>query len=195
MGRDLTERGRRRRRQLLEEAARRFAARGYHATSVAEIVEALGVGKGVFYWYFDSKEQLFVELLRDAQRELRRAQQAAFRDETDPLERIAAGMRASMRWFDAHRDLVGLFAQAATSDRFRPVLAEGQQIAVADIVRHLKDAIATGRVRDMEPEVLAHSILAVWSELARRFVLEGSRDPEEVADAAVAFVMGGLRGT
>ncbi|MBW3557793.1 MAG: TetR/AcrR family transcriptional regulator, partial [Actinobacteria bacterium] len=35
-------------------AAHRFADHGYHPTSVAEIVQGMGVGKGVFYWYFSS---------------------------------------------------------------------------------------------------------------------------------------------
>jgi len=48
--RKLTARGRERRQQILDESARLFAERGYHPTSVAEIVESLGVGKGVFYW-------------------------------------------------------------------------------------------------------------------------------------------------
>ena len=52
-------------------AARRFAENGYHPTSVAEIVEGMGVGKGVFYWYFSSKEALLVEILREAQYDLR----------------------------------------------------------------------------------------------------------------------------
>jgi len=56
-------------------AAARFAERGYHPTSVAEIVRAIGVGKGVFYWYFSSKEELFLEILKEAQTDLRRRQQ------------------------------------------------------------------------------------------------------------------------
>ena len=66
MKRKLTTRGRARRQQILDEAARLFAERGYHPTSVAEIVDSLGVGKGVFYWYFESKEQLFLELMARA---------------------------------------------------------------------------------------------------------------------------------
>ncbi|MDQ1468483.1 MAG: TetR/AcrR family transcriptional regulator, cholesterol catabolism regulator, partial [Actinomycetota bacterium] len=31
-----------------------FAERGYHPTAVSDIVDSLGVGKGVFYWYFSS---------------------------------------------------------------------------------------------------------------------------------------------
>ena len=72
-------------------AASRFAEQGYHPTSVSEIVAGLGVGKGVFYWYFDSKEQLFLEILREAQTDLRRRQQQAIADEDDPIRRIELG--------------------------------------------------------------------------------------------------------
>ena len=72
-------------------AAQRFADNGYHPTSVAEIVEGLGVGKGVFYWYFDSKEALFLAILDDAQRDLRRRQGDAIREAGDPLERHRGG--------------------------------------------------------------------------------------------------------
>ena len=65
----------------MDYAARRFAENGYHPTSVAEIVQGMGVGKGVFYWYFSSKEELFAEILRDAQHDLRRRQQHSIGDE------------------------------------------------------------------------------------------------------------------
>jgi AcrR family transcriptional regulator len=51
MSRRLTPRGEQRRSELLAFATKRFAANGYHPTSVAELVDGLGVGKGVFYWY------------------------------------------------------------------------------------------------------------------------------------------------
>ena len=49
MNRRLTQRGKDRRRQLMDFAAHRFAENGYHPTSVAEIVQGMSVGKGVFY--------------------------------------------------------------------------------------------------------------------------------------------------
>ena len=88
MNRRLTQRGRERRRQLMDFATTRFAENGYHPTSVAEIVTGLGVGKGVFYWYFQSKEELFLEILREAQTDLRRSQQQAITDVDDPVRRI-----------------------------------------------------------------------------------------------------------
>ena len=47
--RKLTPRGRDRRQSLIAYATKRFAENGYHPTSVADIVDGVGVGKGVFY--------------------------------------------------------------------------------------------------------------------------------------------------
>jgi AcrR family transcriptional regulator len=159
---------------------------------VAEIVQGLGVGKGVFYWYFASKEELFGEILRDAQHQLRRRQEAAIVDEPDPVCRIELGIRASMAWFDENRDVVKLLQFASTEERFAPMLRRGQDVAVADTARHVKEGIVEGRIRDLDPFVLSHAVLGVTGHLAREFVHERSQPVDDVAEAAVAFCLEGL---
>ena len=192
MTRRLTQRGKERRRQLLDYAAARFAENGYHPTSVADIVQGLGVGKGVFYWYFDSKEQLFLEILRDAQHDLRRAQQQAIADEDDPVRRIELGIRASMRWSaDAPRRQP---AHPVRGHR-RAVLAairKGQEVAVADAMRHVSEGVDAGWSATPIRMMLAHAVLGVTAHLARVFIHEREEPADEVADAAVAFVLEGL---
>jgi len=192
MNRRLTQRGRERRQQLMDFAATRFAEQGYHPTSVAEIVQGLGVGKGVFYWYFSSKEELFFEILREAQQDLRRSQQQAIDGIDDPVRRIELGLKASMRWSSEHQELFNLFAFAATEERFAPALRKGQEIAVADAMRHVQDGMDRGEIRVGDPELYAYAILGVSSQLARRFVHERGDDWPDVADAAVAFCLEGL---
>ena len=89
--RQLTRRGQERRDKLLDFATARFAEKGFHPTSVSDIVDGVGVGKGVFYWYFESKDELLEEILRDSLRDLRSFQAAAIADAKDPLERLEAG--------------------------------------------------------------------------------------------------------
>jgi len=192
MRRKLTQRGRERRDQLITCAARLFAERGYHPTSVSDIVEALGVGKGVFYWYFSSKDELLSELLKSSNHSLRKRQQEAIGDETDPVRRIELGIRASLEWFQAHRDYFSIIAFAATDETFAPVLRRNREIAIADTIRHLKDGIVEGRIVDQDPEMLAHGIHGVVSELTRRYLIERSEPVERVADLAVAFCLRGL---
>jgi len=194
MSRKLTHRGRERRLQILREAARLFSERGYHSTSVADIVASLQVGKGVFYWYFPSKEELFVELLRSANQDLRRRQQSAIGEEPDPVRRIELGIRASMEWFHEHRSSFNLVRFAATEERFAPVVRHNREVAIADAVRHIKDGIVEGRIADQDPGVLAEAVVGVTERLAQAYLLERDEPVEEVADAAVAFCLRGLMG-
>jgi AcrR family transcriptional regulator len=192
--RRLTQRGKDRRRQLMDFAARRFAENGYHPTSVAEIVQGMGVGKGVFYWYFSSKEELFAEILKEAYTDLRRRQQQYVLESDDPVQRIEGGIRASLLWMAEHRHLIGLFQFAASEERFAPAMRRGQDVSVNDVVRHVREGIDTGRIRDVDPLVLTHAILGVTNHLARVFIFERDEPAEHVAELAIAFCRDGLLG-
>jgi AcrR family transcriptional regulator len=52
--------------RLLQAAVDLFAEKGYAATSVREIVAAAGVTKPVLYYYFQSKEGLYLEIMNRA---------------------------------------------------------------------------------------------------------------------------------
>ncbi|MEZ5208598.1 MAG: TetR/AcrR family transcriptional regulator [Acidimicrobiales bacterium] len=190
--RRLTQRGQQRRQQLMDYATERFAENGYHPTSVAEIVSGLGVGKGVFYWYFDSKDELFLEILKQSQRDLRRHQHAAIAETDDPVERIALGIRATLEWSSAHADLNRLVQFAATEERFLPALRRGREVAAGDAQRHVIEGIASGRLRDLDPAYIAHGIIGITAQLARVFLHEQDQPWEAVADAAVSMVLEGI---
>jgi TetR/AcrR family transcriptional repressor of qacA len=51
--------------RLFEAATERFGEDGYNETTMESIAEEAGVSKGTLYYYFDSKEELFLELFRD----------------------------------------------------------------------------------------------------------------------------------
>jgi AcrR family transcriptional regulator len=50
--------------RILEAAEERFALEGYDATGVAEICQEAGVSKGAFYHHFNSKQEVFLQLLQ-----------------------------------------------------------------------------------------------------------------------------------
>lgn len=192
MERRLTPRGQQRRDEIVAFATVRFAENGFHPTSVAEIVGGLGVGKGVFYWYFASKDELLAEILRTALRSLRTAQAEAVAGELDPLRRIELAIRAALRWSEQHRHLVTLIQFASTDDRFAPLVSLGEAVAVRDATAQVAAAVSSGRVRDADPEFVAHAVLGVTTHIAREFIHKRGRPADDVADATVAFVLDGL---
>lgn len=194
MRRKLTQRGKQRKRQLMDRATELFAEDGYDATSVADIVKSLGVGKGVFYWYFSSKEELLIEILKASHQDLRRRQQQAIVKQDDPVLRIEVGIRSSMQWFLEHRRFFALFQFAASDERFAGVLRNNAEVASSDAVRHIKDAIGDGRAADLDPEMMAHAVMGVIEALTRVYIFDRNEPAEPAADAAVAFCLSGLVG-
>lgn len=70
-----------RKRQLVEHAKQLFVTLGYHATTTEKIAQAAGVTEPVLYRHFDSKKQLFLEVLA----EIRQATLDRWRTETGKL--------------------------------------------------------------------------------------------------------------
>lgn len=194
MSRRLTPKGRQRRAQLLSYATKRFASDGFHPTSVADIVDGLGVGKGVFYWYFDSKEQLFIEVLRSAQIDLRRAQRDAIVGIEDPVERVEEGIRAGVIWMADNPELRRLFDFAKTEATFSKAMKAGQSVLVADAVQHLTVAVEEGRIPKRDPEALAHGILGVTNQLTMVYRDRAENEPAEIADLVVSICRSGFAG-
>jgi AcrR family transcriptional regulator len=52
-----------RRAQILEHAARLFGDKGYHDTSISDIINSAGIARGTFYLYFENKRGIFEELV------------------------------------------------------------------------------------------------------------------------------------
>ena len=55
---------------ILEAALQEFARHPYHAASLNNVIRTSGLSKGVVYYYFSSKEDLFLTLLQESIREL-----------------------------------------------------------------------------------------------------------------------------
>ncbi|MFW2380140.1 MAG: TetR/AcrR family transcriptional regulator [Acidimicrobiales bacterium] len=190
--RKLTSRGQERRDELVRVAIEKFSQQGYHPTSVAEIVDHLGVGKGVFYWYFASKEDLLQEILKDTLLDIRRHQQAAIRDEPNPLHRLELGIRASLEWLADHPDVMRLVDFARTEDTFAGELRRGREISAADTQRHLQEAMDEGLIEPGDVRAMAIAIRGITDEVSRVSADTGEPVP---ADSVVRMVIHGVLGT
>lgn len=78
------------RRLILARSAELFAERGYPRTTMAEIGEACGISKALFYHYYKSKEVLLYDMLASHLGHLAEAVAAAEAGEADPKRRLQA---------------------------------------------------------------------------------------------------------
>jgi AcrR family transcriptional regulator len=175
----------------MDAAAHAFATEGYHTTSVTAIVNSIGVGKGVFYWYFESKDGLMTAILVDGLRSMRQAQRDAIAGEHDPGRRIEQGIRSTLTWLSDHRDLFALMEFARSDERFAPIVRRGDDQLVADALPHVSAGVTAGLLRREDPVVLTTAIFGVTAHLARKMMLERDEDADTVAASVIAFCRDG----
>lgn len=86
-----------RRAHLIAAAARVLGDKGYERASLQEICAAAGILPGSLYYYFKSKEDLFIQVHAEGFRQLNEAVDRAVAAHTDPWKRLEAACTAHLR--------------------------------------------------------------------------------------------------
>jgi len=187
-----------RRQEILAAAKAVFAANGYHATTVADIAKAAGLSYGSIYWYYESKETLFHELMSAEAAALRshidHAVSAA-RSSPGPEAPFRAAVKATLEFYEGDRALVQLlFRDAyALGDAFEEHLSEINASFVADTERIVLHAQEQGAIVPGRPKMIAFAITALVGQLAhRRLRTDDGLSSGEAADFAVRVLLDGL---
>jgi AcrR family transcriptional regulator len=190
-----TDQGNERKQQLLDAAEVLFAEHGYARTRIADICAEAGVAKGLFYWYFPTKEALFAELVRSMRHQLRRAQGQAMAGVDDPVEQIVRGTEASVRFIAEHRRYFALIDVERSAPEVAAVLEDGSDVYANDVVRLVKAAQARGLVPDSDPDVVAVGVLGAVSSYSQA-LRNGRLDlpVDQLAEAVGVWVRRALTG-
>src|SRR5713101_426377 len=99
-----------RRPELTREAARLFAEKGFHGTSVGDLAAAMGVQKGSLYHHIASKQELLYETMREGAAAFHGALDAI--DERLPAtEKIRLALRAHLRIVAEQLEVATVFVQ------------------------------------------------------------------------------------
>jgi TetR/AcrR family transcriptional regulator, cholesterol catabolism regulator len=183
-----------RRNELTRQAARLFAEKGYHGTSIGDLAEAMGVQKGSLYAHIDSKADLLWEVARDGATAFQAALDTVS-DDASALERIRLALRAHLRVVGQQLDVATVFIREwrylegerreeflaerrRYEERFRALFREGRELG--ELRADLDDATAT---------LLALSA-ANWAYTWIR----PETDTDELADRFHEFLLDGMRG-
>ncbi len=140
-----------RREEILATATRMFAERGFPATDLQEVADALGVGKGTVYRYFSSKRELFLAAADRAMVLLSARVHEAAGQAEDPLGRIKRAIEAYLKFFDEQPQLIELLIQerAEFRDRKTPTYFEHRDANMDPWEALFRELIAAGRIRDI----------------------------------------------
>jgi TetR/AcrR family transcriptional regulator, cholesterol catabolism regulator len=183
-----------RRDQLTREAARLFAERGYHGTSMGDLAEALGVQKGSLYSLTGSKQQLLFETMRAGAAAFHAALDAV-PDDRAAVERVRLALRGHLRVVAEQIDVATVFTREwryLEGDEREQILAERRRYE--ERWRTLfREGVESGGLR-VDLDVGAAALLVLSAANWAYTWLTPARDTDELADRFTAILVDGIRG-
>lgn len=188
-----------RQREVLDACARVFAERGYHGTSIDDLIRATGLARGGLYHYIGSKSEALSRILDDLMGPLLERATLAVEGPDAPAsaaDRLRAMTRVWMRQVETHRDHVAVFEQERRTLEGEPIWEDvrGDRRAFeALLVRILEQGVRDGDLAIDDPQLAALALLGMVNHTALWFVPGGRLDADGVADGFVDLFLDGVR--
>lgn len=179
------------RERILAAAVTVFAAKGYHDTKVDDIVAESQTSKGSFYFYFPSKQEIFLALVDTFADLLETRLKQRFAAEASGMARVELALRVCMETFGQYRGLAKIALVQATG---LGLAFEEKRRAVNDrfikiIQENLDEAVAEGSLPALDTEIVACAWVGALNEIILRWIYTGEPDPARALPALQTFFL------
>ena len=179
---------------ILEAAAQIFSTKGYHATSMQDIADAVSLKKASLYHHIDSKQNVLIEILDQALDMVIEQVSQATRGDFPTPEKLRRAMSTYLNTLAEHRELAAVLLLEYRSldtpqytdhitrrDRFenlwRDLIVEGQDQGLFDCP---------------DPAQAARALLGVMNWTITWYRPQGALSPNEIADQYADLLLYGL---
>ncbi len=188
-----------RRAALLVVARRIFSTKGYHATSIDDLIEGAGVARGTFYLYFESKRAIFDELLEGLfttiAGRVKRIDIAT--GAPPPAEQMDVTVDNVFTVLVENREIARILLREAIGidDDFDRKLSDFYGRIETLIVSAVQTGMQLGLVRQCDPEIVARCVLGLIKEVAHYAFVDRDTDQVDIRHLGremIAFTLTGL---
>lgn len=183
--------------ELLEQAAALFAERGFAATSLQDIADAMGISRPALYYYIKSKEDLLSQLVEGMTEPIAAYVTELRRSDLPAEEKIATFVRSTVTRIAASA------ARFRLLDRSEPDLPpsvlrkheQGKRRVLEHLRGMLAEGVQSGEFRPLDERIVAFSILGTINWVAWWYHEGGGSTIDEVADEMVRMIIAGITRT
>ena len=183
-----------RREELTREAARLFAERGFHGTSMGDLADALGVQKGSLYSLTGSKQELLFATMREGATAFHAALDAV-PDDAAAVERIRLALRGHLRVVAEQIDVATVFTREwrYLEGDYRDEILDERRRYEERWRALFREGVESGGLRtDLDGGAATLLVLSA-ANWAYTWLTPG-RDTDELADRFTAILVDGVRG-
>ena len=184
------------REQLIDIAAKMFDTKGYAQTGMADIAQAIGLGRSAVYHYFRNKEEILAALVEaEALTPSHRLQDLIEDPTLTATERLKRAVLDGIerRLTSGSRFLLFSRLEAQIPEHMGELYNRSRRQIYDFYVRCIVDGIATGEFREVDPKIAAFAVIGAANWTSRWYSPNGPKSPREIAEIIADIVMQGLR--
>jgi TetR/AcrR family transcriptional regulator len=182
-----------RRNEILHAALRAFGEKGYHATTLEDIADAIGVRKTALYHYFPDKEAILFECHRESLAEVARHLREAREQFDDAPDRLRYVVREHVRVMtDTLEGSTLAFEIPALSPKHQKKIVAARDRYERGLRQIITQGMEDGHFRNTDPKIATFAILGAINWIARWYRPEGSLHAPELGAAFAEHLVGGL---
>lgn len=181
-----------RREEIIRVAARIFAEKGYHETTLDEIAKAIGVSKPALYYHIKNKQDILKEIINKIMEPMETVANIG-RSNLSPRERIRIMIRMLVQ-FAAERKEITLIAfelNKMLPKRTQEALSRRQKDVEDVLMNTLDEGMRTGDFKNGNSKMIAFAILAVSNFVYRWYNPHGGLSPDEIANEFISLLENG----
>lgn len=180
--------------QILEVAMKVFRERGYHAASMQEIADAVGMQKGSLYYYISGKQELLFMILDRAIDTITARVEEIYRSDLSPGEKLWQAIVNHVEVVSERQDMLTILL------RERHALSPSQQAVIDEkrvayerlFQRILTEGVRAGQFREMDVKIVSFGILGMCNWLYQWYSPEGRLSAREIGDIFADIVFRGV---
>jgi AcrR family transcriptional regulator len=181
-----------RKEEIIRVAARLFATKGYHATTLTEIAKELGFTKPALYYHVRDKEDILREIVNQIMEPMETASKVG-RSSLSPREKIKEIVKILVK-FGAERKETTLIAFEEVKilpKRTRDAIRRRQKEVEQSLQEVLSEGVDKGDFEVNDVKVASFAILGATNWVYRWYQPRGKLTPERIAEQFINFLEGG----
>jgi TetR/AcrR family transcriptional regulator, cholesterol catabolism regulator len=180
--------------EIFSAAVRIFKKKGYHAASMQDLADAVGLQKASLYYYVSSKEDLLTSIYERLIGAFTRQLTELVAQPVAPSEKLRRAIASHLVALSAQLELftVYLHEQNFLNGKLRSrIHAEAEHHAEL-LEAILQEGVQTGEFRPLDVKMTAHAIIGMCNWLYQWYSPEGELSPEEIAEIFSDLVIHGV---
>lgn len=181
--------------EIVAAAVRLFHEKGYHATSMQDIADAVGLQKGSLYHYISGKDALLVVIVHGVMSQYNARLEAVRAMQDLPVRRrLELAVRNHLAGIAENLSMLTIFLRESYA-----LSPEQQQVIAGEMQRYnqmfadlYQEGVERGEMRPLEPGMVTKTVLGACNWFYRWYRPDGGQSIDGLADQVVQIFFGGI---